>query len=427
VRRVAITGIGLVTPLGIGVDETWNGLVEGRSAVGPIVSYDVSSLRSRLGAEIAGFAPEEIVPNKRALRKMTRNDQLGLAAATLAARDSGLEIVEESAERSGLFVGSNKEISDPKHLLEATLAARNDDGSVDILRFGESAQRTAYPLFFVEGLQHASLFYVSEAFGLKGANTYFSGTAEAGATAIGRAYRAIRRGEADAAVAGGFDDAVSWWNMTKLDPLLGYLSTSNERGAEACRPFDRRRDGTVRGEGGAFFVLEPLDAATARGAHVYAEVVGFGSGLDTAGLLTPDADGEGLANAIRGALRESGTAPGDVGYVAAHGSGTRLGDASEAAALRAVFGSANGAAVSSVKAATGHLVAGAGALNVAVAALALDRGVAPPTLNLDEADPACDGCDLVAREAREIAANEALALARGLEGQNVALALRAAR
>jgi 3-oxoacyl-[acyl-carrier-protein] synthase II len=426
VRRVAITGIGVVTPLGTGAEPTWQGLVEGKSAVAKIQGFDPSSLRTQLGAEIAEFTPGDVVANKRTLRKMVRSDQLALTAATLAVQDSGCEITEESADRSALFVGSNKEISDPKHLLDATLAARNEDGSVDIIRFGESAQRTAYPLFFVEGLQHASLFYVSEAFGLKGANAYFSGTAESGSVAIGRAYRSIRRGEADGAVAGGFDDAVSWWNMTKMDTFLGYMTTRNELGAGAVRPFDRDRDGTAMGEGAAFFVLEALDAAQARGARVYAEVVGFGSGLDTEGLLTPDSDGRALANAIRGALRESGSAPEAIGYVAAHGSATRLGDASEAAALRTVFAN-GGPPASSVKAAVGHLGAGAGALNVAVAALALHHGAIPPTLNLDQTGRDTEGIDWVPREAREVDVQEALALARGLEGQDVALALRAAR
>jgi 3-oxoacyl-[acyl-carrier-protein] synthase II len=422
-RRVVVTGIGLVTPLGVGTDETWSGLVDGKSGVAPISGYDATALRTQLAAEIPDFDPEQFA-HRRVLRSMTRNDQLALAGASLALADSGLE-TSEDGDRRALFVGSNKEISNPMNILEGSLVARNEDGSVDIRRLGEQASSAFHPLFYVEGLQAASIFYISQAHSLKGANTYFAGTAEAGVAAIGRGYRAVRRGEADVAVAGGFDDASSWWNMTKFD-TLGILTQRNELGAAACRPYDVDRSGTVLGEGSAFLVLEPAEDADARGARVYAEIVGFGNAYDSSRLITPDPDGRSLATAISAALREADTAPGNVDYVATHGSGTKAGDSSEARALRTVFGDDGGFAASSVKPATGHLVGGAGALNAAVAALAIHHGVIPPTLNLARTDPECDGLDWVPREARRTQVRQALALARGLEGQNVALAIRAA-
>jgi 3-oxoacyl-[acyl-carrier-protein] synthase II len=422
-RRVVITGIGLLTALGEGVDATWDALVEGKSAVGPIEGYDASSLRTRIAAELDGFTPEDWA-NRKSLRSMTRNDVLSVAGATLAVRDAGLELAEGEDEKAALFVGSNKEISNPMHILEASLVARNEDGSVDIRRLGEQAGSAFYPLFYVEGLQAASIFYVSQAFNLKGANAYFAGTADAGLTAIGRGFRSVRRGEADVAVAGGFDDASSWWNMSKLD-TLGILTQRNDLAERACRPYDRDRTGTVLGEGAAFFVLEDGERAQKRGAKVYAEVTGFGGGYDTYRLITPQPEGRGLQIAIEKALREAGSSPDSVQYAATHGSGTRVGDASEARALRAVFGQENGLAASSVKPATGHLIGGAGALNAAVAALAIARGVAPPTLNLEDPDPDCE-LGWVTGSARELDVKEALALARGLEGQNVAVALRAA-
>lgn len=426
-RRVVVTGVGLATPLGTGTEATWSGLTEGRSGIERIQLYDVSALESQLGGEVSDFQPEEIVPNKRALRKMTRGDQFALVGSILAMRDSGLEVASEQSDRAGLFVGSNKEVSDLTHLLEPTVAARNPDGTVDFQRFGESAYSTAYPLFYVEGLQAGALFYISEAFGLQGPNTYYAGTAESGSTAIGRAFRAIRNGEADAVIAGGYDDATSWWSMTKLDTFDGYLSRRNDLGAGAVRPFDRERDGTVMGEGGAFLVLETLAAAQERGARIYAEIVGFGSGNDAYELLTPHPEGRGLAIAIRHALNEAGVAPGDVAYIAAHGSGTRAGDASEAKAISATVANGGRPLGSSVKAATGHLNAAAGALNVAVAALALYHRTVPPTLNLDDPDPECASAEWVQREARELDGDAALALASGLAGQNVALTLRAVR
>jgi 3-oxoacyl-[acyl-carrier-protein] synthase II len=214
---------------------------------------------------------------------------------------------------------------------------------------------------------------------------------------------------------------VCWWNMAKLDSL-GILSTRNELHAGACAPFDRDRDGTVFGEGSAYLVLEDKAAAVARGARVYAEVVGFGGASDTEHLGRPDPEGRALAKAIESALGEADSAPADVGYVAAHGSGSKHGDASETNALRSVLGST---VASSVKPATGHLVAAAGALNAAVAALTLSNGVLPPTLNLNHLDPGCEGIDWNPGIARETSASSALALARGFEGQNVALALRA--
>jgi 3-oxoacyl-[acyl-carrier-protein] synthase II len=424
-RRVAVTGIGLVTPLGVGTEQTWEGLIEARSAVGPIGSYDASSLRTQLGAEIEELEAKEFVA-RRALRTMTRYDTLAMVAAVLAMRDSGVELPEDDPDgRAALFTASGKEISKPEHFEEIAVEVRDERGNVDMRKFGTLAPSGVHPLFFIEGIQGASLFYVSEAFALRGPNTYFSGTAEAGLTAIARAHAAIRRGDADVALAGGADAPVCWWNMAKIDSI-GLTTRSNELGAGACRPYDSERDGTVMGEGGAFVVLEELEAARGRGARIYAELSGSGAATDVAHLLTPEPDGRPLAHAIGAALRSAGEPAQAIDYVASHGSGTRRGDASEAHALRAVFGDGEDAPlVSSVKPATGHLGAGAGALNLAVAALAVHHQQVPPTLNLKDPDPMCGGLDLVAGEARQASVRQALALARGLEGQNVAMAVRA--
>ena len=423
-RRVVITGIGLVTGLGVGTAATWAGLVAGRSAVGPLRGIDPSSLRTQIGAEIAALNVREFVANRRLIRTMTRGDVLSMAGAVSAVRDAGIDLGAQDSERAGLFVGGNKEVADLMHFREAMVAARGEDGVADIRAFGEIAPSLVYPLFFIEGLPAAPLFYISDAYGLKGANTYFSGTADAGATAIGRGYRAVRRGEADIVLAGGFDDATSWWNLTKFDGL-GVLTGRNELGAGAFQPYDRDRDGAAFGEGAAFLVLEEREAALARGARSYAEITGFGSAFDGYQTLTPRPDGQPLAHAIGAALREASCPPEAVGYVATHGCGTVLGDRSETRGLHAAFGAAAGRlAASSVKAATGHLCAAAGALNVGIAALALHHQVAPPTLHLMHPDPECD-LDWIPHEARAIRTEHALALARGLEGQNVALALRA--
>jgi 3-oxoacyl-[acyl-carrier-protein] synthase II len=415
-RRVVVTGVGLHTGLGATAQETWGGLMEGRSGVVPVNLFDASSLRCRQGGQLLDFTPARYVSkeNRRQLRMMTRNDQLAVAGAHAAVADAGLVVAEDEAERAGAFVGSSKELADVSHFKEAFLAARGDDGTVDIHRFGKEAQCSVNPLVFVEGLQAASLFFISQAYGLKGANSYFTGTADAGATAIGRAYRSIRRGESDVVLTGGFDDPINWWAMSNLQSL-GLLSF------ESCRPFDRDRSGTVPGEGAAILVLEERERAMARGARIYAEVRGYGSSFDAFGTLTPAPDGSGVAGAVGAALRDAGVDADRVSYVATHGSGSPTGDVSEVRGLRTALGSAaDTVAVSSVKAATGHLMGAAGALNAAVGALAVHHQAVPPTLNLETPDPDCD-LDFVPGAGRELAVDHALAVCRGFTGQNVAL------
>lgn len=424
-RRVVVTGIGLLTPLGVGVQATWDQLIAAAGAVAPIQAYDASSLQTRLGAEITGLRARDFV-DRRALRTMTRYDMLAAVAAALAVRDSGLEPADDPEGRFALFTASGKEISEPEHFEDVAVAVRDPEGNVDMRRFGELAFEQVAPLFYIEGLQGASLFFVSAAFSLRGANTFFAGGAEAGMTAVGRGYRAIRRGEADRAIVGGADAPVCWWNMSKIDSL-GITTRRNELGAGACAPYDRERDGAVMGEGAAFLVLEEHQAASGRGARIYAELTGFGSTADVEHVITPDPTGQPLAEAIARALGEAGEPAEKVGYVATHGSGTVLGDASEGRALRQALSGAGaqGPVASSVKAAVGHLGAAAGVTNAAIAALSIARGQIPPTLNLQTVDPACSGIDWVVDRARTAPVDVALALARGLEGQNVALALRA--
>ena len=422
-RRVGITGIGLCTPVGHDTDATWSALLEGRSAIGPIEGYDASSLETQLGAEVKGLKPREYVENRRSLRTMTQHDILAMVAAKLAIDDSGLDLGDDPEGRNALFTAGNKQVSDPDYFADASVAARDGDGQADIRRFGELAYGSVHPLFFIEGIQGASLFYISEQWGLRGANTYFSGTAEAGLLAIARGYRAVRRGEADVALCGGSDSPVFWWHMAAWD-TSGLTSRRNDLGAAACAPYDKDRDGTIMGEGGAMLMIEDLEAAQARGASVYAEIVGTGASIDATGVRAPDPDGKGIAAAVERALSTAGATAADVDYVAAHGDGTVEGDASEAAGLRAVLGD-DGVAASSVKPATGHLVGAAGALNAGLAALSVSRGAVPATLSLENLDPACAGIDWVPKEAREAQVGLALAVARGLENQDVALALRA--
>jgi 3-oxoacyl-[acyl-carrier-protein] synthase II len=357
---------------------------------------------------------------------LTGNDELATAGAVLAMRDAGLDSERQLGQRAGLFLGGNKQLCRPEDIVSGAMVARAPDGTVDYHRLGERAASALSPLFYVQGLQAASLFHLSKAYGFLGANAYFAGTAEAGMTAVGRAMRAVRRGEADLALTGSFDDAASWWSMSEMDGL-GVLTTRNDRGAAAFRPYDRDRSGSVLGNGAAFLVLEEREAALARGARCYAEMRGVGAGNDGGSVLSPDPEARGLTRAIRAALADAALPPDGVSYIATHGCGTVLGDRTETLAIRRALGpAADGVLASSVKPQTGHLVGGAGALNVAVAALALDAGVVPPTMHLDAPDPDCD-LDWVPNQPREAELGAALAVARGMAGQQVAVALGSVR
>ncbi|MEV8319118.1 beta-ketoacyl-[acyl-carrier-protein] synthase family protein [Streptomyces sp. NPDC059900] len=429
-RRVVVSGIGLVTALGEGTAATWEGLLAGRTGIGPLRGYDPAALRTRIGAQIDGFDPARYL-GRRSLRMVCRGDQLGVAGAALALQDAGLTDAAgpscgaELGYRTGLFLGGNKDMPRMDGLVDGVVRIRREDGTPDLGVLGREASSILAPLFYVEGLQPAALFHISQKFGIRGANDFFAGTADASATALGRAFRAIRRGECDVTLAGGYDEPTSWWTMSKMDGL-GVLTTRNDLGADACRPFDKEHSGSVFGEGAALLVLEERERALARGARVYAEIDGFGSGTDCVRPPGTHPRARGLARAITRALadarRDTAT-----DYIAAHGCATPQGDVSETRALHDALGTAAKAAqISSVKPQTGHLVGGAGALNAAVTALALHHGTVPATRGHDEPAAGCD-LDWVPGSPRDTRPGTALALARGLEGQAAALSMRADR
>ncbi|MET8655014.1 beta-ketoacyl-[acyl-carrier-protein] synthase family protein [Nocardia aurea] len=420
-----ITGIGFVTAFGESVTATWDALTTGRSAVGPLRAYDTGPLRTRIGAEATDFDPARFM-SARTMRMSTRGDRFGIAAARLALGDAGLD-KDALGIRTGLYLGGNKDVCDLDPLIAGIVGIRDVDGESSIRMIGELAPSVIPPLIYVEGLQSAVCFHVSLMFGIRGLNAYYAGAADAGATAIGRAMRTVRRGEADIAVAGGCDDATTWWAMSKMDGL-GLLTTHNELVQRACRPFDHDHSGAVLGDGGVVLVLEEREHARARGARCYAEVTGFGMGNESVRAPGSTADGRGLVRAIDRARTDARAVDGvgTVDQVVAHGSGTPLGDISEMRALRTALGSdVDRAQITSPKPQTGHLLGAAGALNVAVAALSLYSGVIAPTSNFEKPAVDCD-LDVVAGEARESAPGNALALARGLEGQAVAIGLTTA-
>jgi 3-oxoacyl-[acyl-carrier-protein] synthase II len=415
-RRVVVTGLGLVTPLGCEVDQVWERLLRGEVAVGEPPrpggarppTRAAASLDDATRAALARRFPD-------AARTGDPRTLFGVAAGALAIEDAGLS--PGSHPRAGAFVGTGPGI----HRLE----------DVDRRLAGEGGaapaedEAAAEPDSLVRNAAERPAALLASRFGLGGPVHAVSTACSASNQAIGMAWRAVRRGEADWAVAGGTDAMLGPVGLVFF-VLLGAAAAGDGPPGEACRPFDRRRSGLVVGEGAGFAVLEEVGHARARGARAYAEVRGYGASLDAWRSTAPCPDGRGAAEAMRAALRDGGVAPGAVDYVSAHGTGTKRNDPAEVRAIRTVFGAhADALAVSSVKGALGHLLAGAAGVSFAVAALAVARGAVPPTANLVEPDPACD-LDLVPDAGRRRRVRGAINNAFAFGGQNSCLVLVAA-
>ncbi len=402
-RRVAITGLGAISPVGIGVQDTWAALVAGRSGIAPITSFDVSRYSTRFGGAVDGFTPTDWLDAKEA-RRLSRFQQFAVAAADEAIADAGLTITEDIATRVGVIVGSG--IGGLATMEEQTLilAERGPDRISPFL----------VPMMIVD----LAAGHISIRHGLKGINYAPVSACATGNHAIGEAGEAIRRGTADVVVTGGFD-----CGLTPLG-LAGFcaaraLSTRNDDPERASRPFDAGRDGFVIGEGGGILVLEEMEFARARGAKIYAELVGYGASADAYHITAPAPDGNGARRAMEAALVQAGFSTADVGYINAHGTSTMLGDIAETGAIKAVFGD-DAPVVSSTKSMTGHLLGGAGALEAVVAVMAITQGLVPPTINLEDPDPSCD-LDYVPNVARNLQVNAAMSNSFGFGGHNATL------
>jgi len=409
-RRVGITGIGCVTPIGTGVDGLWAGLRAGRSAVRTITRFDPSPFRSRIAAEIPDFAPGDHL-RARELRRLDRFSQLGVAAARLALADAGLDPAGEDRDRMGVMMGSA--LGGVAHA-EAQAAAyhlgglRAVDANLALTVFGGAVSCN-----------------IAISFGLTGPNATNAMSCASGTVAVGDGLRAIRHGDADVMLCGGAEAPLAPLCFGAF-AMIRAMSTRNDDPGTASRPFDRDRDGFVMGEGSAVLVLEDLDRARARGARVYAEVAGYALTNDGHHMTAPKPNGREAARAMAGALRDAGVDPVAVGYVNAHGSSTPLNDATETTALKTVFGAhARRLAVSGTKGYYGHPLGASGAIEAAITALALARGWLPPTLNLAVPDAACD-LDYLPGEGRSARPEVALTNSFGFGGVNASLVLAGA-
>ncbi|HWP34522.1 MAG TPA: beta-ketoacyl-ACP synthase II [Thermodesulfobacteriota bacterium] len=407
-RRVVVTGLGLVTPLGTGVEKTWSALVAGRSGIGPITRFDASAYETRIAGEVRDFQPEAYLDRKD-LKRMDTFIQYAVAAAQMAVDDAGLTVDEANAERVGVLVGAGL---GGLPAIERThqLLLERGPGRVS-------------PFFIPMVIVNLAPGYIAMRFGAKGPNLSSVSACATGNHAIGDAGEIIKRGDADVMIAGGAESTISPLCISGFNAMKA-LSTRNDAPAEASRPFDRGRDGFVCSEGAGIVVLEEYEHARRRGARIYAELVGYGATADAYHVTNPSPGGEGAARAMRAALRDARLNPEDVDYINAHATSTPAGDIAETQAIKAVFGDrARRIPVSATKSMTGHLLGAAGGVEAIFTILTIARGVIPPTINLHEPDPECD-LDYVPNEARQARVNVGLSNGFGFGGTNSTLAFR---
>lgn len=387
-RRVAITGMGAVTPLGLDVQSTWTNLMAGQSGIAPIKNFDASAFPTTIAAEVKQFALNPAITGKHKRFAMSFTD-FALEAAWQAFEDAGIRPTEQDASRWGVVAGSGMMTAEFEyfHRFQQSCAPQ---GETDWALLQDNAQSFYKLVDFGKTTSNSGLSLLIQQFGITGYATSVHTACASGGQALGLAMQVIRRGEADCVLAGGFDSMITPLGLSSFC-LLGALSTYNENPHTASRPFDLTRNGFVLGEGAAFLILEEWDKAKARGAHIYAELAGEGNSLSSYRITDSHPNGDGAIQAIEGALTDANVQASDVDYINAHGTSTKMNDLSETNAIKAAFGSgAQNLPASSTKGQTGHLIAAAGALEAVLSVKSIEEGKIPKTANLTQADPECD-------------------------------------
>jgi len=405
-RRVVITGMGVMTPLGHTVDQYWAGLISGQSGIGPLTLFDASQYTSRIAGECREFNIEQWVEDGRAAKRMDRFAQFALASAVQAVKDSGLDMAAEDPYRVGVIVGSGiggiMELQTPHQRLR-------DNGP------SKSSAVTIPKLML-----NAASGNISIHFGTRGPSTAVAPACASATNAMGAAYRSIQRGETEIMITGGSEAAVVEISVAAVSAMHAW-SPRKEEPARASRPFDKDRDGFVISEGAGVLVFEELERAQKRGARIYAEVLGYGMSSDGGHIAQPDETGAGAAAAMRSCLADARIGPEGLDYINAHGTGTMLGDIAETKAIKQVFGKqAYEIPVSSTKSATGHLLGASGGVELVATVMALHTGILPPTINLDAPDPECD-LDYVANQSRRVDPRMAMSNSFGFGGHNACI------
>jgi 3-oxoacyl-[acyl-carrier-protein] synthase II len=397
-----VTGVGLVTPLAIGTEDSWTAIRAGKSGIGPITQFDAAAFSCRIAGEVKGFDPARYI-EKKEIKKMGRFIQFAIAASDCALAHSGLKVTPETEEMVGVYIGSGIggfEVIEREH---RTLL--------------EQGPRRISPFFITATIVNLASGYVSIRSGAKGPNSATATACTTSAHSIGDSFRIIQRGEADAMICGGTEGAVTPMSIGGFAAARA-LSTRNDEPERASRPWDRDRDGFVVGEGAGILVLEELEFARRRSARILAEIVGYGMSADAFHVTAPPPDGDGAYRVMRNALRDAGIAPEQVDYINAHGTSTEVGDRVETAAIKRAFGDhAYKVAVSSTKSMTGHLLGGSGGIEAGISVMALRDQVAPPTINHENPDAGCD-LDYVPNYARPMKIDYALSNSFGFGGTN---------
>lgn len=404
-RRVVVTGLGMLTPLGVDTSSSWEGILKGESGIGPITSFDANAFTTHFAGEIPDFDVESYIPKKET-KKMDRFIQLGIAAGKQALVDSKLDITDDNAHRVGVAIGSG--------IGGLGLIEENHK------KYLAGGPRKLTPFFVPATITNMISGFLSIFEGLKGPNLNIVTACTTGVHNIGVAARTIAYGDADAMLAGGAESSICELGLGGFAAARA-LSTRNDDPQKASRPWDKDRDGFVMGEGAGVVMLEEYEQAVARGAQIYAELVGFGMSGDAYHMTSPPADGEGAAQAMKNALNDANVEASEIGYINAHGTSTPAGDVAEVSAVKRIFGEhANHVLVSSTKSMTGHLLGAAGAVEGIFTILALRDQIAPPTINLDNPGEGCD-LDFVAHKARKTELNYALCNSFGFGGTNGSL------
>ena len=404
-RRVVVTGLGAVTPLGIGVGPTWEAVLAGRSGVSLITKFDPAEFPTKFAAEVRGFHPEEYIDRKE-IKRMDPFIHIAMASAYLAMEDSGLVIGEELAPRVGVYIGSGLGgLTTLEHYHRAYI---------------EGGARKISPFFIPMLISNLAPGHIAMKYGAKGPNITTTTACAASSHAIGEALEAIRRGTCDVVIAGGSESTITPMGLGGFCAMRA-LSTRNDAPAEASRPFDKDRDGFVMGEGSAILILEELEFAKKRGAKIYAELCGYGASEDAYHVTAPSPGGEGAARCMKSAINDARLRPDDVDYINAHGTSTPYNDLYETMAIKTVFQEhARRLMISSTKSMTGHLLGAAGAIESLFSVLALRDGAIPPTINYTTPDPECD-LDYVPNQARRHPIRYVLSNSFGFGGTNSCL------
>ncbi len=437
-RRVVITGLGLVTPVGFGTEAVWSALIDRRSGVRRISGFDPSGFKSQVGGQIESLAMANFVPKayRKSTKVMARDIEIAVAAAYEAARDAGLQtkcMIDRGeapgppnidVTRFGANIGAGLICADLTELAGALATAVDERGQFDIRKWGSEGMNNLTPLWLLKFLPNMLSCHVTIVHDAQAPSNTITCAEASSHLAIGEAFRTIARGAADICICGGAESKMNPMGLLRQE-LLGRLSTRNDDPASACRPFDRSRDGAVIAEGGGLMILEELDHARARGAKIYCEVAGFGASSNTHNWSEPHPEGTGIALAIRKALTDAGIGPEQVSLIGAFGSGTRAHDLSEARGIRAVLGERTGQVpVLAIKGAVGNNGAGSGAIDLAVAALCMKHHAVPPAANLEQVDPEC-GLNVIAGDPIDAKIDHAVSIAYALGGgQNAALVLK---